>query len=82
MRYDVFVEESYNISRISDTYKKLFIWILLKYRCIPHNNNLLLILDFLLDLSWRVHDVIIIFMTCLHNLIAYEQNKENNFFTI
>ena len=71
----LFVEDRYNISRISDTYKKLFICILLKYRCIPQNKNLLLILDFLLDLSWRVHDVIITFMTCLHNLIAFIWTK-------
>ena len=45
MRYDLFVEERYNISRISDTYKKSFICILLKHRYIPHINNLLLIPD-------------------------------------
>ena len=45
MRYDLFVKERSNISRISDTYKKSYICILLKYRYIPHNNNLLLIPD-------------------------------------
>ena len=45
MRYDLFVEERYNVSRISDTYKKSFICTLLKYRYIPHINNLLLIPD-------------------------------------
>ena len=45
MRYDVFVEEGYNTSRISDTYKKAFICILLKHSYIPHINNLLLIPD-------------------------------------
>ena len=41
----LFVEERFNISRISDTYKNSFICILLKHRYIPHINNLLLIPD-------------------------------------
>ena len=40
MRYDPFVEERYNILRISDTCKKSFSYILLKYCYIPHNDNL------------------------------------------
>ena len=43
MRYDLFV--GYDISRITDTYKKSFICILLKHGYIPHINNLLLIPD-------------------------------------
>ena len=42
MRYDLYVEERYNISVITDIYKKSFICILLKYRYIPHINSLLL----------------------------------------
>ena len=42
MRYDLFVEEMYNISRNSDIYKKSFIYILSKHRYIPRINNLLL----------------------------------------
>ena len=38
MRNDLFVDKRYNISRISDTYKKSFICILLKYCYIRHNN--------------------------------------------
>ena len=45
MRYDLFVEEKYNNSRISDTYKKSFICILLKFRYISENINLSLIPD-------------------------------------
>ena len=45
MRYDLFVEERYNISRISDTYKKLIICISLTHRYIADINNLLLIPD-------------------------------------
>ena len=59
------MEDRYNISRISDTYKKSFICILLKYRYIPHNNNLLLIPDLfvrsMMTCIWRhywLHDVL------------------------
>ena len=45
MRYDLFVEERYNISRICDASKKSFISFLLKHRYIPHIDNLLLIPD-------------------------------------
>ena len=48
MRYELLVEERYNISRISETNKKAFICILLKHRYIPHINNLLLIPDLFL----------------------------------
>ena len=60
------VEERYDISRISDTYKKPFICILLKHLYIPHINNLLLMLDLFVRLMmtclWRhylLHDVFI-----------------------
>ena len=43
MRYYLFV--GYDISRITDTYKKSFICILLKHGYIPHINNLFLIPD-------------------------------------
>ena len=49
MRYDLFVEERYNISGISDTYKKLFICILLKHCYKAHINNLLLIPDLIVS---------------------------------
>ena len=42
MRYDLFVEERYSISRISDT---SIICILLKHRYIPYINTPLLIPD-------------------------------------
>ena len=42
-KYDLFVEERYNVSRISNRYKKSFICILLKHHYITHINNLLLI---------------------------------------
>ena len=52
------------MSRISDRYKKSFMCILLKYRYIPHNNNLLLISDLfvrhMMTCLWRhywLHDV-------------------------
>ena len=45
MTFLLFVKEWYNISRISDTYKKSFICILLKHRYILHINNILLIPD-------------------------------------
>ena len=64
MRYDLFVEERYNISRISNIYKKPFICILLKHRYIPHINDLLLIPDLFVEpmvtCLWRhywLHDV-------------------------
>ena len=44
MRYDLFVDKMY-ISRISDLYKKSFIFMLLKYCYIFHSNNLFLISD-------------------------------------
>ena len=75
MSYDLFVKERYNISSISDTYKKSFICILLKYRYILQNNNLLLIPELLRDLWLRVYDVIIGFMMCLHNTIAFIWTK-------
>ena len=52
IRYDFFVEERYNISRISDTCKNLFTCILLKHRYIPYINNRLLIRD-LITCLWR-----------------------------
>ena len=64
MRCDLFVEEKYNISRISDTYKKSFICILLKHRYIPHINNLLLIPDLFVRPIMTFYNVIIDFMTC------------------
>ena len=45
MRCDLFVEEKYNIWRISNTYKKSFICILLKHPYITQINNLLFIPD-------------------------------------
>ena len=60
-----FCEERYNISRISDTYKKSFICILLKYRYILHTLLHILIRDFLvrpmMTYLWRhhwLHDVL------------------------
>ena len=62
MRYDLSVEERYNISKINDTYQKSFICILLKYRYISLN-NLLLITDLftrtMMTFLWRhywLHD--------------------------
>ena len=64
MRYDLFVEKRFNILRISDTYKKSFICILLRHCYIPHINNLLLIPDLfarpMITCLWRyywLHDV-------------------------
>ena len=45
MRYDLFVKERCNISRVSGIYKKSFIGILLKHHYISHINSLLLIPD-------------------------------------
>ena len=69
------VEDRYNISRISDTYKKSFICILLKHCYIPHINNILLIPDFVRPM-----------MTCLwhhywHHDVSWRLNKQK-FFTI
>ena len=65
MRYEPFVEERCNISRIVDTYKKSFICILAKHRYIPHTDNLLLIPDLFVRpmkmCLWRhnwLHDVL------------------------
>ena len=81
---DLFVEERYNIFRIIDTYKILFICILLKHHYIPHINNLLLIPDWFvrhmmtcLRRHYWLHDV----FTC-HHWLSYELNKQKFFFTI
>ena len=75
---DLFVEERYNIFRIIDTYKILFICILLKHHYIPHINNLLLIPDWFvrhmmtcLRRHYWLHDV----FTC-HHWLSYELNKQ------
>ena len=77
IRYDLFVKERYNISSISETYKKLFICIPLKHRYIPRINNLLLIPALfvrpMMTCLWRhcrLHDVL------------WGLNKQKKFFTI
>ena len=62
MRYDLFVEERYNVLRTSDIYKKSFICFLLKHRYIPHINNLLLIPDLFLRSLMTFYDVNKIFL--------------------
>ena len=77
MRYDLFVDERYDVSRISDTYKKSFICILLKHRYIPHLNHLLLIPDLfvrpMMTCFWRHYR--------LHDA-SWRLNKQKRFFTI
>ena len=57
MSYDLFVEERYNISRISGHIKKIIYLHFLRHRYIPHINNLLLISDLLvkpiMTCKWR-----------------------------
>ena len=81
---DLLVEERYNIFRIIDTYKILFICILLKHHYIPHINNLLLIPDWFmrhmmtcLRRHYWLHDVF-----TRHHWLSYELNKQIFFSTI
>ena len=75
MRYGLFVEERYNISRISNTYKRSFICILMKHPYIPHINNVFLIPELfvrsMMTGLWRhywFHDVL------------WRLNKQTRFF--
>ena len=75
MRYGLFVKERYNISRISNTYKRSFICILMKHPYIPHINNVFLIPELfvrsMMTGLWRhywFHDVL------------WRLNKQTRFF--
>ena len=77
MRYDLFVKERCNISRISETNKKPFICIFLKHHNVPNINNLLLIPDLF----------VIPMMTCLWrhywlNDALWHLNKQKRCFAI
>ena len=63
--------------KTSDTYKKSFIWILLKHYFMPHNNNLLLIPDLniriMMTSLWRHY------WLYEHHWLLHELNKQKKY---